>query len=463
MKFLDRHKIFAIKIAFVLLATVPLSACHHALPKEEKAMRAELRQALRAHEYEKAAGLARRVVQSAPHDNGAWERLIRAQLGLRDFAGAKQTLDGWRRAIRDPSGKIDEYAGNLALAENDSARAMEFWSKAITAKPKDARVFGKMAQLESEQGHWSAAEQAWTAALQVRESATARINRAMCRHRLHHWEDALDDLHRAYDLAPSDPKVQRVGKLFERLANIIDAVRDLDGRVAVAPKDAGLLCDRALLFLRAQDAELALEDSEAAAKLAPWAVRPKLFEVIALIQLGRFSEAEKLGARRLLHVDVLTPEFLQSIGRIDADISVERANAELYVERAWQLNEIGQPALALQDAESAAQLNAKSAGACAEKSYAFKKLGRAAEAFNQIKRATELDAQFATAWQYRGELEMEQSDYNAAIESFSRALALNKSAVILQKREQCYREVGLLAKAEQDHRAVQELIAKALQ
>jgi tetratricopeptide (TPR) repeat protein len=463
MKFLDRHKILAIKIAFVLLAMVPLSACHHALPQEEKAVRAELREALRAHEYEKAAGLARRVAQSAPQDNGAWERLIRAQLGLRDFAGAKQTLDAWHRAIRHPSSKIDEYAGDLALAENDSARAMEFWSKAIKAKPKDARVLGKMAQLESEQGHWSAAERGWTAALQVKESATARINRAICRHHLHHWEDALDDLHRAYDLAPGDPRVQRVGKLFERLASIIDAVRDLDGRVAVAPKDAGLLCDRALIFLRAEDAELALEDSEAATKLAPWAMRPKLFEAIALIQLGRFSEAEKLEVRRSLHVDVLTSEFLQSISRLDADISVERANAELYAQRAWQLNEIGQPALALQDAEFAAQLNGKSAGACAEKSYALKKLGRAAEALDQIKRATDLDPQFATAWQYRGELEMEKSDYNAAIESFSRALALNKSAVILQKREQCYREVGLVAKAEQDHRAVQELIAKALQ
>ena len=192
-------------------------------------------------------------------------------------------------------------------------------------------------------------------------------------------------------------------------------------------------------------------------------MRPKLFRAIALIQLGKYSEAEKLGVRRSLHVDLLTQEFLQSISRIDADISVERTNGELYVARAWQLNEIGQPALALQDAESAAQLNAKSAGACLEKSYALKKLGRAAEAFEQIKRATELDSQFATAWQYRGELEMEQLDYNAAIESFSRALALNKSAVILEKREQCYREVGLIAKAEQDHRAAQELIAKALQ
>jgi len=463
VKFIDRHRVFTIKIASLFLTAAVMPACYHTLPKEEKALRAELRQVLRAHEYEKAVELARRVVQSAPRDNGARERLVRAQLGLGDLTGAKQTLDEWRRAIREPSEKIDDYSGDLALAENDPTRAMQLWAKAIAAKPKSARTLQKVARLESAQGHWSEAERTWTTALQMKETATARINRAMCQHHLHHWDEALDDLHRAYDLAPSDLEVQRVGKLFERLAAVIDAVRDLDGRVAVAPNDAGLLCDRALNFLRAEDAELALEDSEAAAQLAPWAIRPKLFQAIALIQFGKFDEAEKLGVRRSLHVDLLTPEFLQSISRLDADISVERKNAELYAGRAWQLNEIGQPLLALQDADSAAQLDAKSAGACAEKSYALKKLGRATEAFDQIKRATELDPQFATGWQYRGELEMERSDYNAAIESFSRALALNKSAVILQKREQCYREVGLLAKAEQDHRALQELIAKALQ
>ncbi|MEY2480598.1 MAG: hypothetical protein QOI04_1525 [Verrucomicrobiota bacterium] len=459
MRFLDRHKVFAV----LLLTGAFLAACHHRPSKKENAIRAELRQALRAHEFEKAADLARRIVQSAPTDNGARERLVRAQLASRDLTGAKQTLEDWRRDIRNPSEKIDEYTGDLALAENDPTRAMDFWSKAVAIKPKRPRVLEKIARMQSAQGHWNEAEQSWTSALQTRESATARINRAICRHHLHYWEDALEDFHRAYDLAPGDPEVQRAGKLFEQLSNIVDAVRDLDGRLAVAPKDAGLMCDRALLFLRAENAELALKDSENAATLAPWAVRPKLFQAIALIQLARFSEAEQLGARRPLHVDLLTPEFLQSISRIDADISVERTNADLYAARAWQLNEIAQPTLALQDAEHAAQLNPKSAGACAEKSYALKKLGRDAEAFDQIKRATELDAQFATAWQYRGELEMARADYNGAIESFSRALALNKSAVILQKREQCYREVGLLAKAEQDHRAMEELIAKAMQ
>lgn len=167
--------------------------------------------------------------------------------------------------------------------------------------------------------------------------------------------------------------------------------------------------------------------------------------------------------RRSLSIDALTPEFLETIGRLDAEISVERTNAELYVQRAWRLNDIGQPRLALDDAECAQRLDAKSASACAESGYALMKLGRAPEAYEQIKHATELDENLATAWQYRGEIEMERSDFAQAIDSLSRGLGINQTAVALLKREQCYRRLGLLAKAEEDHRLREALTAKALQ
>ena len=102
----------------------------------------------------------------------------------------------------------------------------------------------------------------------------------------------------------------------------------------------------------------------------------------------------------------------------------------------------------------------KSAGAYAECSYALTKLGRAEEALQQIKRATELDANFATAWQYRGELEMERGETLSAIESLTHAIETNQTVTALQKREKCYRRLGLLVKAEQDHRTLEELNAQ---
>src|SRR5205085_905244 len=234
---------------------------------------------------------------------------------------------------------------------------------------------------------WTKEDAAWSALLSVRENAVARINRALCRRRLHRWNDAFEDLEKARALAADDPEVQRGAKLLDRVGKSLVEIRELDSALAISPNDPGLLADRALLFLRADDPELALEDAEAAGKIGSWAARPKLFQALALIALGRADECEKLGVYKLIRLEGLTSEFLETVGRLDSEISAERNNAELYVSRAWQLNEIAQPSLALADAQTAAQLDPKAAGACAEASYALTKLGRAQEAIEQIRRA----------------------------------------------------------------------------
>jgi lipopolysaccharide biosynthesis regulator YciM len=78
----------------------------------------------------------------------------------------------------------------------------------------------------------------------------------------------------------------------------------------------------------------------------------------------------------------------------------------------------------------------------------------------QIKHATELDPTFSTAWQYRGELEMELGETLSAIESLSRAIETTHTVVALEKREQCYRRLGLLVKAEQDRRTLEHYGAR---
>jgi len=438
-------------------AILALPACHRAASKEEKALRTELRKALDEQGYDRAADLARRHLKLKPQDNGTWDRLVRAQFGLHDLAGVKQTLEEWRHTVPKPPPNLDEYAGDLAAAQKDDAAAVEAWKRVAGADAKNVRVLEKIARLEKRRQFWTKEDAAWTALIAIQENAIARINRALCLRRLHRWHDAFENLQKAQALAPDDPEVQRGAKLLERTGKMLGEIRELDSALAISPNDAGLLSDRALLFLRADDAELALEDAEAAGKIGTWAARPKLFQALALIALGRAEECEKLAVHKFIRLEQLAPEFLETIGRLDSEISAERNNAELYVSRAWQLNEIGQPSLALQDAETAMKLDPKAAGACAEASYALTKLGRAPEALEQIKRATELDPNFSTAWQYRGELEMTRGETLSAIESFTHAIETNQTVMALQKREQCYRRLGLLVKAEQDRRAREEL------
>jgi tetratricopeptide (TPR) repeat protein len=447
-------------LVWCAVAMLTVNGCNRAASREQKTLRAELREALRAHSYGKAAELARRLVKLNPLDNGNWDRLVQAEFGLHDLAGVKQALEEWRQTVSKPTANLDEYSGDLASELHDPAGAVQAWTKVLGSDPKSIGVLEKIARMEKTQQHWAQENAAWTTYLEVQESAMGRINRALCRRRLHRWQDAFEDLKRAQELAPDDPEVQRGARLFEQMGKFLADIRELDAALAVSPNDPGLLADRALMFLRSEDYELALEDSESAARLGPWAMRPKLFQAIALIDLGRSDDCEKLAVQKFIRLESLAPEFLETISRLDSEISVERSNAELYVARAWQLNEIGQPALALQDAENAVRLDQKSAGANAECSYALQKLGRAADALQQIKRATELDPNFSTAWQYRGELEMDRGETLSAIESLSHALETNPTVTALQKREQCYRRLGLLVKAEQDHRALEELNAR---
>ena len=451
------HFCFWSQIGLVLTLVIGLSGCHRRVSTEEKRTRDALQTALREHSYEQAEQLAMRMLQFSPDDNGAWDRLAQAQIGRRDFDKAKQTLAAWRHAVSKPSAKVDEYAGDIAQEEQDLPLALQSWRAALQREPRNTRVLEKIARAHEAQGHWDESETAWTTYLHEQETATARVHRAIARRHLHRWTEAQADLHRAEEIAPDDPEVRAWSKHFARLGKFLAEIRDLDGQLAVSPKDAALLGDRALLFLKGEDFELALDDSKTAAELASWAMRPKLFMGIALIKLGRAGDAEEIPVRKSLRLEALTPEFLQTISRLDSEISAERNNAELYTARAWQLNEIGQPALALQDAETAAQLDAKSAAAAVEESYAMMKLGRADDSFEQIKRATELDEHSAAAWSYRGELEMQGQEHAAAIESFTHAIAINKSAEALERRAECYLQIGLPAKAEADRRELEKL------
>ncbi len=441
----------------VLLAALLLLSCQPQNIREEKALRRQLNHEMRHHSFESAIPLARKLIRMAPQDEKVWGVLVQAQIGLHDFDAARVSLGDWRVAIRKPSGKADELEGDILYAEGQPGAALQAWQSAHSLQPKNQRVLAKIGALHQRNQRWSDAIEAWTRSLQIKDNAIARINRAVCYRRLRMWEQAFQDFHHAQKLGADEPDVQHWTQQFHTISKFMDAIREMDARVAALPDDPGLLADRAMLMLRCGDPQLALDDAEQAGRLAAWAIRPRLFKALALIALGRGSEVDALSIRVPLRLESLSPEFLDTISRIDSAIAVERTNPEHYASRAWQLNEIGQPLLALADADNAVKLDARSGTGRVEQSYALNKLGRTQEAFDRIKEATVIDPQLAPAWQYRGELEMARGDNLAAIESFTKALGQQLSSIALQKREECYRRLGLTERADEDHRALLNL------
>ena len=173
--------------SLALVTAFSLPACQRTT-KEEKALRAELRQALHEHSYKKAGELARRLLKLDPQDNGIWDRLVQAEFGERDLACVKQSLDEWQRAVKKPSSNLEEYRGDLAAEQREPSLAVQSWSKVLAVDSKNLRVLEKVARLEKSQRHWAEENSAWTVYIAAQDNALARINRALCARRLHRWK-----------------------------------------------------------------------------------------------------------------------------------------------------------------------------------------------------------------------------------------------------------------------------------
>ena len=281
------------RLAIVLVLVLVLdSGCRRTISPAERAARSEVRQALRDRSFTSAIGLAQRGLKFAPNDNGAWARMAQAQFGAGDLAGLRQTLSAWPRAVRKTAAKYDEYRGDLALAEGRTAEAVAAWNKAVAKKDRRARVCFKIARQEQADAHWAEAALAWTHGMKGNETAAALVQRAICYRHLHSWDAALADLRRAESLAPNDPFVRQESARFARLGKFLAEVRDLDQQLLALPNEAEMLGDRALLFLRAGDAERALDDAARAAQMAAEAVRPRLLRALAERALGRTAKAD---------------------------------------------------------------------------------------------------------------------------------------------------------------------------
>ena len=147
------------------------------------------------------------------------------------------------------------------MKEGNPASALEWWSKALAAKPKAVRILLKVARADRALHKWSQEDVVLTRALALEDNAANRVLRARCRRQQHRWSEALDDMQRARELGPQDPAVQLNAQLFERLEKFLAPIRELDARIALTPADDQLMTDRALLFLRSEDPELALADA----------------------------------------------------------------------------------------------------------------------------------------------------------------------------------------------------------
>lgn len=425
----------------------------HAAEPELPILRKQLQAAEDASDNAAIVELSRRIVDADPKDSETWETLATKQLELGDLDRCAATLAAWQAHVQPRPKEIDDTLGDLAMARKDYKSAEHYWRSYITEDPEAADTFEKLAKLCESAERWQEAADLRTLGLAQSKTATGLVARANDFLELRAWEKAFADVENANVIDPSDAAVKDALPRFELLRKFVPQIKALDAQIAKSLAPPLPWLDRARLFTLGDHPNLALKDSEHAMKLAPGMVRARIQAGEALLDLGRSDEAAGLGVSYDLKREKnnhVSDEALRALGASDSLVLKNPGQAEPFVTRAKVLRQINQYTLALADALVAIKLDPASAPAQFQAAHAQDALGRAREAMTHAERATFLNPADPVSWYYRGLLEAQRANIEAAIECQNRSLAIRESSVALLEREKCERRIGRNADADLD-------------
>ncbi len=432
-------------------------------------LRTQLKTAQEANDKPAIIELSRRIVAIAPNDSDTWDTLAQTQLETDDLDGLGRTLDAWRKAFQRPPAAIEDFRAGLCFKHEDYRCAEQHWLAFIATKPSAADVatnYDNLAELCAAQARWADHASYRTKAVAAQDTAARRVSRACAFLRLHKWDAAYADMAKANKMDATDAQVEEWLPQFERLQQFLPQIKPLDAQIAKSPNDpavAGLLLERARVFILAGRPLLATDDGERAFKLQPASMRARIELAEALLDAGQPENAAKLDVDRYLrrgedkHV---SDQALRELGTLDARLSANPKDADALVARARILRDLRQFKLALADANAALAINDKSAAAHFEAAQDLDGLDRQKEALLHARIATELDPQNSNLWFFRGVLERQRADFAGAVGSQTRSIEISESLVALSEREQCERRIGETAEADADLRRMQAMAPK---
>jgi tetratricopeptide (TPR) repeat protein len=432
----------------------------HAAEPDLPVLRKQLQSAEDASDKPAIVELSRRIVDTDPNDSEIWKTLATKELESGDQDRCAATLDAWQARVHPRPKVIDNIRGDLALARKDNQSAERSWRLYLAADPIATDTLEKLAKLGETAEHWQEAVNWRTRALAQDKTPTGLIARANDYLELRDWDKAYADVNKANAIDPSDAAVKEALPRFELLRKFIPQIQVLDAQIAKSQAAPLPWLDRARLFTLGNRPNLALKDSEHAMKLAPLMMRARIQAGEALLDLGRGDEAANLGVSYDLKRDKsghVPEEALRALGAADSHALKNPGKSEPFVMRAKALRQINQYTLALADAQIAIKLDPGSAAAHFQAAHAQESLGDTREAMTHVERATLLDPGDPVSWYYRGLLEAQRANFEAAIQCQTRSLAIRESSVARLERAKCERRIGRIAEAELDIQRSQQL------
>jgi tetratricopeptide (TPR) repeat protein len=431
--------------------------------KQLSQLRVQLKAAEDAADKPAIIELSRRILAITPNDSKIWQTLAETELQTEDLDRLQQTVTAWQKAVRHPPAVIEDFQGTLCFKRKDYQCAERHWLAYVATKPPAsdaADEYDSLADLCAEQARWEDHAAYRTKAIAAKDSAARRVARAVAFLRLHKWDAAYADMTKANQMDATDSQVKEWLPQFERLQVYLPRIKELDAEIAKSPNNFELLLQRARLFTVAGRPLLALDDAERAFELQPASMRARIQTGEALLDTGRTEGAAKLQVGRLArdrddgHV---SEQALLDLSVNDALLAQDPKNVEALLARAAVLRALQQLTLALEDAHGAIAINEKSADAQFVLAHLLDDLGEQKDALMHARIATELDLNDPVKWSFRGVLERQRADFEAAIQSQTRSLQISESPLALSEREQCERRIGKTSEADADLRRIREL------
>ena len=180
----------------------------------------------RKGEFEKAAGIYRRVLEIDPSRNDARRDLAMVLVEMGDTEGAKNLLLDVLKANPTDVASLVILGNHYARSESDADTAERFFRRAVELKPGDANAHNSLAGLLCEKGRNEEALAEFDKALEIRpDFPQPRYGKAMVfldQGRLQEGKLALADMFANADLADSRnaPMLKNARDAYLKFANI---------------------------------------------------------------------------------------------------------------------------------------------------------------------------------------------------------------------------------------------------
>ena len=376
------------------------------------------------------AELSDRRLLSKPKDNDTWADLVEARIQLKDFTRAAEALQIWRRNVPKVSKSyptVERLQGDLDYSKGNLDGAIQAWQLYVQQVRKDIKGWDRLAWALERQKRISEAVEAVSGALKAKADASHYAWRARLKILLRDWVGAAADVKEGNKLDATDGEIQALFPKFERSAQWLGRMKELDAAIKANPTDFDSRQER-VEWLASQDfLDTAYEDAAEAVRLNPRSLRARVWKgALAWQRGGERSEVDDVVETNWEKLERYDAHWAETLRKVD-----QLADPDA---RAKVMLALHQPVLAFKEVEAV--------DGSLIKPLALLELKEIPKTGEAARRAVELHPESADAWVAMARLNLVNGNPREALQNIDRCEQLNPTGLYPSLRKEAEAALG---------------------